>query len=150
MSTHYTHYLSTLFQCTERGNNSSLDCHHFRLKLRTWVAPTFTKLCMGYSSTTHMMGEDLGSRSATYMQFGLWHYKVGYLGFRVTRLYHWKVRKLNFLEELNCSCLGLVQQTHNLSFPLKHKCSLLINLTILHTLSLYQLLLLVRAAILLL
>ncbi len=61
------------------------------------------------------------------MQIGRWHYKVGYLGFRVTRLYHWKVRKLKFLEELNCSCLGLAQQTHNLSFPLKHKCSLLIN-----------------------
>jgi hypothetical protein len=59
MSTHYTHYLGTpysIFQCRERGNNSSLDCHHFRLELRTWVAPTFPKLCMGCSSTTHMMG----------------------------------------------------------------------------------------------
>jgi hypothetical protein len=61
------------------------------------------------------------------MQFGRLRYKVGYLGFSVTRLYHWKVTKLSFPEELNCSCLGLVPKTHNLSFPLEQKCSLLIN-----------------------
>ncbi len=84
---------------------------------------------MGCSTTTHMMGERIWFKECHL--HAIWSIVLQGLviwGLGLTRLYIIGMSgNSTFSKELNCSCLGLVRETHNLSFPLEHKCSLFIN-----------------------